>query len=600
MTLTLTLTLSEKKMSSSNTNKQLYVVRLSDDQFYVGTSDDAYQRVRHHVSGKGSRLTRYAFLKRVVKISEIPPGEDWARVETKETFEQMCKHGVNKVRGGGMIQFRDYQEGEIDLMVTMIAHDLDMDFRDVRKQLKLPPMDTVKPPPLQTDHAIELHLLGIAQEAEKNIPSSKSIVNHVKSYFPGSRLSVLKQLLQSKETFTWLVGLTGTGKSVILATAAVLMCSDLQTLSLFEVSLGEIKDAVKNESSMMEMVGVVHFFNHDDPDVNSFHDAIYSIVQQLRKSIHAFNAEIIRTFKDSEDELLDDCLQERITGNRATQSGVAKTFEKFVLGPLSRISHHPNPIVIILDGLDECEEFVQVLGMFEAMIKHKTVSDCIRFILSTRPSIAFRRSIPSNVHLTFDRMEDEQDARRLIGSLEWIERARGPDGRMNFRWLAGQQGGEPQDVPESVAQSYQKSLLRLTDGLLTVREYHKAFTPFVINPNRGTTIEDSIVSALVSTVCLVDEEGLVMPPHESFSLFLNRSLKVNQERIKHQLSRDQADYLLVSVDPEDVDGRIKRYKGNTSPSRPRQSRTLATVEGISPTARAFGVGRWTKLFDQRS
>jgi hypothetical protein len=75
--------------------KQVYILELSDNKWYVGTSDNFKVRVESHMNGKGSEWTR---LYKPVKCVSHKKGDE--ADEEITTLRLMGKYGIENVRGG--------------------------------------------------------------------------------------------------------------------------------------------------------------------------------------------------------------------------------------------------------------------------------------------------------------------------------------------------------------------------------------------------------------------------------------------------------------------------------------------------------------------
>lgn len=77
-----------------------YILRLEDDKYYVGKSDNIEQRMIQHYSGNGAKWTK---LYNPIDIIEIEPFiHKWQ--ESYKTLIMMKKYGVENVRGGPWCQ----------------------------------------------------------------------------------------------------------------------------------------------------------------------------------------------------------------------------------------------------------------------------------------------------------------------------------------------------------------------------------------------------------------------------------------------------------------------------------------------------------------
>lgn len=89
-------------------NRILYVLRLEDNCWYVGSTSNIYSRFKQHQeqNGRGSKWTE---LHRPIEIYEtrkigITTESEAAKYEDIVTLEYMNKYGKEYVRGGGRCQ----------------------------------------------------------------------------------------------------------------------------------------------------------------------------------------------------------------------------------------------------------------------------------------------------------------------------------------------------------------------------------------------------------------------------------------------------------------------------------------------------------------
>lgn len=74
----------------------IYVLKLHDDTFYVGRTENVAVRVRAHFDGDGAAWTK---LHRPISVCESFRSDD-PLDEDKTTLKYMREHGIDKVRGG--------------------------------------------------------------------------------------------------------------------------------------------------------------------------------------------------------------------------------------------------------------------------------------------------------------------------------------------------------------------------------------------------------------------------------------------------------------------------------------------------------------------
>ena len=79
----------------------VYILRLLDDKYYVGKTDNLDSRFAQHFSGKAAAWTKKH---RPIEVAEIIPDADEFD-EDKYTKIYMREYGVENVRGGSFCQF---------------------------------------------------------------------------------------------------------------------------------------------------------------------------------------------------------------------------------------------------------------------------------------------------------------------------------------------------------------------------------------------------------------------------------------------------------------------------------------------------------------
>jgi hypothetical protein len=77
-------------------NKQVYVLRLDNDKFYVGESINPKKRIKDHFYGRGTTWTKINKPLRSFDPLTPPQNHLW---ELTETLRQMNIHGIDNVRG---------------------------------------------------------------------------------------------------------------------------------------------------------------------------------------------------------------------------------------------------------------------------------------------------------------------------------------------------------------------------------------------------------------------------------------------------------------------------------------------------------------------
>lgn len=75
---------------------KLYILKLSDNKYYIGKTNDVPQRVQQHFLGKGSKWTsqhKPIKLERTIENIDEFDEDKWVKIYMK-------KHGIDNVRGG--------------------------------------------------------------------------------------------------------------------------------------------------------------------------------------------------------------------------------------------------------------------------------------------------------------------------------------------------------------------------------------------------------------------------------------------------------------------------------------------------------------------
>ena len=85
----------------------LYVLKLSDDCWYIGLTRDILRRTDQHFSGEGALFTKAHPPIKVVRKEELPFTKlhDVIPIETAVTMEYIKKYGSDKVRGGEYVYY---------------------------------------------------------------------------------------------------------------------------------------------------------------------------------------------------------------------------------------------------------------------------------------------------------------------------------------------------------------------------------------------------------------------------------------------------------------------------------------------------------------
>jgi cellular nucleic acid-binding protein len=80
-------------------NTNIYVLKLSNNKWYIGKSEDPLKRYHDHLNGAGSAWTK---LYKPISLEKIIKGSVFD--EEKITKEYMEKYGIENVRGGSYVQ----------------------------------------------------------------------------------------------------------------------------------------------------------------------------------------------------------------------------------------------------------------------------------------------------------------------------------------------------------------------------------------------------------------------------------------------------------------------------------------------------------------
>jgi predicted GIY-YIG superfamily endonuclease len=80
--------------------RTIYILRLEENKYYIGKSDNVDKRYQEHLNGYGSAWTKkYRPVSIIKKIANSSPFD-----EDKYTKEYMSKYGIDNVRGGSYVQ----------------------------------------------------------------------------------------------------------------------------------------------------------------------------------------------------------------------------------------------------------------------------------------------------------------------------------------------------------------------------------------------------------------------------------------------------------------------------------------------------------------
>lgn len=82
----------------------IYVLKLEDDRYYVGSSENIDRRIARHMNGRGAVWTRLHPPVEVADTMEVNDPERRKKFERYRTLHLMKEVGWEKVRGGGWTQ----------------------------------------------------------------------------------------------------------------------------------------------------------------------------------------------------------------------------------------------------------------------------------------------------------------------------------------------------------------------------------------------------------------------------------------------------------------------------------------------------------------
>jgi len=78
----------------------IYILKLKENKYYIGKSDNVLNRFQQHINGNGSSWTRKYNPISIEKIIENVSSFE----EDKITKEYMSKYGIDNVRGGSYVE----------------------------------------------------------------------------------------------------------------------------------------------------------------------------------------------------------------------------------------------------------------------------------------------------------------------------------------------------------------------------------------------------------------------------------------------------------------------------------------------------------------
>ena len=98
----------------------LYVLKLQNDKYYIGITNDLKKRYKQHINGKGSSWTR---IHKPIEILENMNIDDYFD-ETKYTIKYMSKYGIDNVRGGSFckVYLTKYEKKFIQKQINAIEN----------------------------------------------------------------------------------------------------------------------------------------------------------------------------------------------------------------------------------------------------------------------------------------------------------------------------------------------------------------------------------------------------------------------------------------------------------------------------------------------
>jgi predicted GIY-YIG superfamily endonuclease len=102
----------------------IYVLHLTGDRYYVGTTNDLHQRFMEHMSGNGSEWTRLYKPLSILDYEIISDEDDKTHsyfMEDVKVKKLMLKYGIDKVRGGSYSQVNLSRE-QIFVLEREISH----------------------------------------------------------------------------------------------------------------------------------------------------------------------------------------------------------------------------------------------------------------------------------------------------------------------------------------------------------------------------------------------------------------------------------------------------------------------------------------------
>ena len=178
----------------------------------------------------------------------------------------------------------------------------------------------------------------------------------------GTRITVLDEikervLIEERRRIQWLNGLAGTGKSTIAKTVAHLLANENQ-------------------------LGASFFCSRDEAERSNVRLVFPTLAFQLSETVLGFATELSKVIDIQPD------------------IGYAlppEQLEKLIIGPFRNIGSHSQPILIVIDALDECKDEKATSTILMALSQYINAIPFLKLLVTSRP---------------------EQDARQTFRSLE--------------------------------------------------------------------------------------------------------------------------------------------------------------------------------------
>lgn len=188
------------------------------------------------------------------------------------------------------------------------------------------------------------------------------VEGHNPTCLPDTRVDLLKLVLgwalnPEERSIFWLNGMAGTGKSTISRTVARAL-------------------------AVQGRLGASFFFKRDETDRAGTSKFFPTIAADLTTSLPAM-APYIKEAMDSDPAIL--------------RKSVGDQFNKLLWNPLSSISHNAEikqPLAIVVDALDECEQNEEIRILIHLFSRLKALNNLtIKFFLTSRPELPIQLGI---------------------------------------------------------------------------------------------------------------------------------------------------------------------------------------------------------------